>query len=346
MSKKTNQVVSLLEDFFTDYLPNVKGLSKNTITAYQYAFQLLFRYLLVEKDIAPEKVTFDDLSGNTIESFLLYLENGRGCSIKTRNLRRAAIVSFSKFASRKSFAVALPLYSSVSQIPKKKEPKKIGFKHFSKEEITILLKMPDVSRTIGQRDVTLLSLLYASGARAQEICDITLGDISLGSPTKVRLTGKGNKLRVVTIPDNCTAILKEFLRSRNLDHLSEATKHRHLFSSQTHEHMTIACVEGIVKKYVAKAKEQNPYLFRESSYSPHSFRHSIAVHMLEAGDSLVAIKAFLGHSSIATTCIYATVTPELANKYLDERGKPLQDAYPANDPPPLSLAMPFLFRKQ
>lgn len=344
MSKKGNQVVLLLGSFFTDYLPNVKGLSENTIIAYQYAFQLLFGYLLDEKNLSPEKVTFDDLSANTIEDFLFYLENERGCSVKTRNLRRAAIVSFAKFASGKSFAASLPLYSSISQVPKKREPKKLGFKHFLKEEVTILLTIPDTSRTIGQRDVTLLSLLYASGARAQELCDITLGDITLGSPTKIRLTGKGNKFRVITIPNNCTAILKEFLRSRNFDLLSVATKNRHLFSSQTREHMTIACVEGIVKKYLKIAKEQNPHLFREDSYSPHSFRHSIAVHMLEAGDSLVAIKAFLGHSSIATTCIYAAVTPELANKYLDERGKPLQDVRSTNDSP-LSLAMPFLFKK-
>ncbi|MCD8501486.1 MAG: site-specific integrase [Bacillaceae bacterium] len=346
MSKKTNEVVLLLEDFFTDYLPNVKGLSKNSITAYQYAFQLLFRYLLDEKGLRPDKVTFEALSRETIEDFLLYLEDERGCSIKTRNLRRAAIFSFARFASKKSFSAALPFYSGISQVPKKREPKKIGFKHFSKEEITTLLKMQDTSRLIGQRDVTLLSLLYASGARAQELCDIKLDDITLGSPTKVRLTGKGSKSRVVTIPDNCTAILKEYLRSRKLDLSSVVTKDRHLFSSQTREHMTIACVEGVVKKYVTKAKEENPHLFRENSYSPHSFRHSIAVHMLEAGDSLVAIKAFLGHSSIATTCIYATVTPELANKYLDERGKPLQDVASTNNPPPLSLAMPFLFRKQ
>jgi len=346
MSKKYGEVLLMLEDFFTNYLTDVKGLSDNSITAYQYAFQLLFQYLLSERGLQPDKVTFQDLSGDTIESFLLYLENERACSVKTRNLRRAAIVSFAKFASKRSFSAALPFYTSVAKVPKKREPKKLGFKHFSKEEVAILLKMQDTSRLIGQRDVTLLSLLYATGARAQELCDITLDDITLGSPTRIRLTGKGNKSRVVTIPDNCTAILKEYLRVRNLDLLSSATRDRHLFSSQTHEHMSISCVEGIVKKYVIKAKEQNPQLFKENSYSPHTFRHSIAVHMLEAGDSLVAIKAFLGHSTIATTCIYATVTPELANRYLDERGKPLQDISTINTPPPLSLAMPFLFRKK
>ena len=88
--------------------------------------------------------------------------------------------------------------------------------------------------------------------------------------------------------------------------------------------MTPSCVEEIVKKYIVKAKAAWPTLFKRKSYSPHSFRHSIAVHMLECGESLVVIKAFLGHESIETTTIYAEVTPELANKYLNERGKPLE----------------------
>ena len=347
MSKKTNEVVTLLDEFVTEYLPNVRGLSENSITAYRYAFQLLFQYLQDVKDLPPEKVTFESLSEGTIKDFLLSLERDRGCSVQTRNLRRAAIVTFAKFTAKKSFSSALPFHSGVTQIPKKKEPKTIGFngKHFSAEEIAILLKLPDISRTIGQRDMTLLSLLYATGARAQELCDITLDSITLGSPTKVRLTGKGNKSRVVTIPDNCTKILKEYLRSREFDLTPENTKSRHLFSSQTNEHMSIACIEEIVKKYVAKAKEQHTRLFKEERYSPHSFRHSIAVHMLEAGDSLVAIKAFLGHATVATTCIYATITPELANRYLDERGRPLQDVSTDNKPQPLPMAMPFLYRR-
>lgn len=147
----------------------------------------------------------------------------------------------------------------------------------------------------------------------------------------------------MTIPDTCTSILKEYLRSRNLDVTSADAKTRHLFSSQTNEHMSIACVEEIVKKYITKAKKLHSLLFNEKSYSPHSFRHSVAIHMLEAGDSLVAIKAFLGHASVATTCEYAKLTPELASKYLDERGKPLPNLGIGNLQP-LAEAMPFLYR--
>lgn len=345
MKRKTCEVISLLEEFFTDYLPHVKGLQKNSITSYQYAFQLLFRYLEEIKGLTPEKVTFEDLGGKTIEEFLFYLEQERGCSVRTRNLRRAAIVAFAKFASKRAFSAALPFYSEAINLPKKRMPKTTDFKHFTKEEIAILLKLPNTSRDIGQRDLTILSLLYASGARAQELCDITLGSITLGSPTRIRLTGKGPKTRMITIPDTCTAILKEYLRSRNFDVDAVETRDRHLFSSQTNEHMSISCVEEIVKKYVTQAKRQYPQLFKERNYTPHSFRHSIAVHMLEAGESLVAIKAFLGHASIASTAIYAQVTPELASKYLNERGKPLKDISPRVPSYPLPQAMPFLYRR-
>ncbi len=345
MNKKSDGVIPLLEEFISHYLPEVKGLRENSITSYRYAFQLLFRYLDEAKGLPPTKVTFEDLGGKTIEEFLLYLEKERGSSVQTRNLRRAAIVTFAKFASKRAFSATLPFYAAVTSLPKKRVMQKCPeFKHFTKEEIAILLKLPNPSRTIGQRDMTILSVLYASGARAQELCDITLKDITLGSPTKIRLTGKGPKMRLITIPDTCTAILKEFLRSRNLDITSNAMKDRHLFSSQTNEHMSISCVEELVKKYVTQAKEQYPQFFNEANYTPHSFRHSIAVHMLEMGESLVAIKAFLGHASIESTAIYAKVTPELASKYLNERGKPLKEVTSRVRDYPLPLAMPFLYR--
>lgn len=342
--KKKNDLIPLLNNFFSDYLPNVKGLSENSIIAYQYAFQLLFTYLSEKKGLQPEDVTFGILSNDMLEGFLAYLEQERSCSIKTRNLRRAAILSFAKYASKRAFASSLTFYATMTEIPKKREPKKIGYKHLTQEEAAILLKTPDSTKNIGQRDITLLSLLYATGARAQELCDITIGDIVIGSPTRVKLTGKGEKSRIVTIPDTCTAILKEYLRIRYIDVNVANAKSRHLFSSQTNEHMTITCVEEIVKKYVDEAKKRNPTLFREEKYTPHSFRHSIAVHRLEAGESLVAIKAFLGHASVSTTAVYAQVTPELASKYLDARGKPLKEAELPIIPQPLALELPFLYR--
>lgn len=151
-------------------------------------------------------------------------------------------------------------------------------------------------------------------------------------------------LRIVTIPQNCTVLLKGYMKSRGFCSNDPGIQNRHLFSSRTNEHMSISCVEGIVRKYLVACRQEHPDKFLEKGYSPHSFRHSIAVHMLEAGDSLVTIKAFLGHASIVTTTIYAQVTPELANKYLDERGKPIPEKNVEASPKPLAQALPFLYK--
>jgi site-specific recombinase XerD len=276
------------------------------------------------KGVPPEKVTFSNLTNGVVLEYLAWIEAVRGCSAITRNHRRTAIVSFAKYAVKKAFKEALAFYSEIADIPRKKTPKGKDTKYFTKEEIACLLNLPDTTKRIGRRDVVLLSVLYASGARVQELCDLTLNDINFGITTTLRFVGKGNKARRVVIPQNCALLLKKYLNSRQLDVSDINLRKKYVFSSQLHEKMTISCIEEIVKKYVAKAKTIYPTLFKRKSYSPHCFRHSIAVHMLECGESLVVIKAFLGHASIETTTIYAEVTPELANKYLRERGKALE----------------------
>ena len=121
------------------------------------------------------------------------------------------------------------------------------------------------------------------------------------------------------IPNECADLLRVHFKQAGLFY---GDKNRHVFSSQRNEHMTISCVEEVVSKYVNMAKKLHPGLFQQKAYTPHAFRHTIAVDMLACGCSLPAIKAFLGHSSIQSTMIYATVTSDQANKILRERGLP------------------------
>lgn len=340
---KNNILLETLSDFFTFYLPDTKGVSENTIISYQYAFQLLFEFLEAEKGLSPDRVVFKSLMSDTISEFLSWLQTERGCSASTRNQRRAAIASFAKYAAKKNLAETLPFYTEISKVPKKKMSKTPDFKYFTKDEIAILMSMPNTKTPLGKRDAVLLSVLYASGARAQELCDLKVNDIYFGENTNLKLLGKGKKPRMVTIPDNCASLHRGYLTYRNLNVKNATDRLSHVFSSQTHEKMSTSCVTEIVKKYVEKAKEQHHGLYRSSNYSPHSFRHSIAVHMLECGESLVVIKAFLGHVSIATTAHYTSVTPELANKYLRERGKPIEAVNMDNQSNP-RVILPFLNR--
>lgn len=319
--KRGMEFITLLAEFFDSYLPDTKGVSENTIRSYKAALRLFFTFLEEEKGIHPEKVTFSILDSGMIDEFLSWLENTRGCSKQTRNQRLAALSSFAKFAMRRDVVSAGAFSSCVLGTERKRVPKGNGddVVFFLPEEMRILLSLPNRQTICGRRDVVIMSFLYASGARAQELCDLTVNDVTFGLETRVRLVGKGSKARRIVIPNECADLLKVHFKQAGL---MNGGKNRHVFSSQRNEHMTISCVEEIVSKYVTMAKELHPDLFRKKAYTPHAFRHTVAVDMLACGCSLPAIKAFLGHSSIQSTMIYATVTSEQANKVLRERGLP------------------------
>lgn len=313
---KKNNLQPALQQFFEEYLPSTKGVSSNTIRSYCYTFRLLLQFLFEQHGIFPSKADFCDLENDTIPEFLKWLEQTRNCSAATRNQRLAAIRSFSKFAAHYCFQPSLAFGTSVSALPRKKAVKK-AMAYMTKEEMSIVLSLPRNNTLAEKRDRVLLSVLYASGARAQELCDLRVGDVRFEKgKAHLHLNGKGKKARIVVIPEDCTALLVQYMKRNHL--LNCTNSDRYLFSSQTHEHMTISCVEGIVKKYIKQAKVLHPELFRENSYTPHSFRHSVAVHMLEAGIPLPVIKNFLGHSSLETTMVYATISQELRDKYLVE----------------------------
>jgi site-specific recombinase XerD len=154
-----------------------------------------------------------------------------------------------------------------------------------------------------------------SGTRAQEICDLTVRDVQFQSDvSKLTICGKGNKIRRINIAKPAADLLKEYLNHRGI----QSNFDRHIFSSQTHEHMTNSCVAAIFKKYVTLGKEQHPSMFREKRYSAHTMRHTTATHMLEAGVPIMAIKNFLGHASVTTTERYAELTQATVNKHIRE----------------------------
>lgn len=311
---KPSKFLELLDSFITNYMPCSVGASANTVTSYKYAFRLLLEFMYSKKGIPADKITFEKLDFDTMTEFLDWIEKERGCSASTKNQRLSAIISFSEYAQNRNFDAASVFRSGVIKIPMKKAQKKQRAV-LSVQEVSILLRLPDDSKKIGLRDKVLLSLMYASGARAQEICDLTVGNIQFNMKgVTLNIKGKGGKSRRIGIPDNGAKMLQKYISYRRLG----SNPDKHVFSSQTHEHMTISCIEGVFKKYVRQAKVENPTLFREDSYPPHSMRHSTASHMLEAGVPIVVIKNFLGHASLQTTQIYAELSQSTVDKHLKE----------------------------
>ena len=310
--KRASLFLSLLESYFGTYLPTAKGLSPATIKSYKTAFRVLLEFLYSEKGINSGEIRFEDLTSEVITEFLVWLEADRKCSISTRNHRLSVLNAFSEYAQNRDFEAVSVFRASLLKIPQKKG---IAAKrsYFTREEIKLLLSFPNVKTAIGKRDQTLLCFMYASGARAQEVCDLTVADVKFFSDrATVKLLGKGRKVRTISIPADAAAILKSYLEYRKI----EKKYDRHIFSSQTHEKMSVSCIEEIFFKYIEKGKTEYPEHFREKSYTPHSMRHTTATHMLDAGVPLIVVKNFLGHASIQTTQIYAEISQRTADREL------------------------------
>lgn len=311
MKRKKDTFLNLLEYYFSTYLPIAKGLSESTITSYKATFRIFMEYMYSVKTVSADQITFDLLDQQLITEFLDWLESERKCSISTRNQRLSAITAFAVYAQNRNFEAASVFRNSVLKVPKKRSPRK-GRNSFTREEVKILFELPDPATAIGLRDKTLLCFMYASGMRAQEICELTVGDIQFHSDRAgINVHGKGQKIRRIGIPADAAKMLKKYIEYRNIQNESI----RHVFSSQTHEKMSVSCIEEIYAKYISKAKKENPSLFC-NSYTPHSMRHTTATHMLEAGVPIMVVKNFLGHVSLQTTQIYIEVTQDTMNRQL------------------------------
>ena len=163
--------MEILQDFFDSHMPYSAGFSTNTIQSYKYAFRLLIEYLYTEKEIPADKITFKLLDYTVISDYLRWLEEDRKCSVSTRNQRLAALSSF----QNRDFEAAAIFMSSLKRLPKKKQKVKLRT-IFTLDEVSVLLRLPDDKKSTGMRDKVLLNVMYASGARAQEICDLRADD--------------------------------------------------------------------------------------------------------------------------------------------------------------------------
>lgn len=308
-----------LTGFLSDYLTVQKNVSPNTIKSYRDTFKLLLQFCL-EEGTPIEKVTMESLSDERILRFLLWIEQERSCSITTRNLRLTAIHSFFRYAQLES-PQSLYHYQKVLAIPLKKKHQTV-VEHLSPDGIRILLEQPDKTTAKGRRDLTLLSTLYDSGARVQEIIDLVVRDFTSGTSPVLVLTGKGNKTRRVPVMKNTASLLERYISENRLDppHKSEYP----LFYNSQHNKLTKEGVAYVVGKYANAAHEVS--LVVPQKVKCHMLRHSKAVHLLQAGVNLIYIRDFLGHSDIKTTEVYIKADTELKRKALENAYPDLVDS--------------------
>jgi site-specific recombinase XerD len=302
-----------LTDFLMKYLINEQGASQNTIKSYRDTFVQFISYMEMVKGVKVQKLTLSSITHESVLSFLDWIQTNKKCSITTRNNRLAAIHSFFRYVQY-HFPDNLYEFQRILSIKIKKHTKKhINF--LTLDGIRLLLSQPNTSSPKGRRDLALLSLMYDTGARVQEIADISVNDIHLETPYTVRITGKGRKVRIVPLVEEQTKILRNYMMESEL--LLPQNRQNPLFFNNWNEPLTRGGISHILLKYVCKARECDSSLIPDN-ISCHSLRHSKAMHLLQAGVNLVYIRDILGHVSIQTTEVYARADSKLKREAIEK----------------------------
>ncbi len=317
---KPTDFAKYLTEFLSDYLPHQKNVSKNTIRSYRDTFKLLITYCQEIKDIPSERITLTNLSSEWVTGFLEWLEVNRKCSISTRNQRLAALHSFFRYVQAEEPA-GMFHFQKITAIPIKKA-KKTVVEYLAPEAIKLLLEQPDKHTPQGRRDLTLISILYDSGARVQELIDMRVCDVTLQAPAVLTLTGKGNKTRRVPIMKNTASLLQNYLLENKLD--KPWRNEQPLFTNNQHHKLTRKGVTYILSKYVEPARKISSLL--PAKVTNHMLRHSKAMHLLQAGVNLIYIRDFLGHVDLKTTEIYARADTEMKRKVIENAYPELVDS--------------------
>lgn len=309
---KTTDFSRYLTNFLTVFLPGEKGASENTIISYRDTFVLFLTFYKERYNMSAEKIHLKIITKTSIVEFLNWLESERKNSISTRNVRLAAIHSFFKYLQYQN-PEFLYNWQQILSIPVKKTMKPI-INYLTVDGIKALLSEPDISTRSGRRDLALLSLMYSSGARVQELIDLTPSMIRLDDPCTIKLIGKGQKARIVPLMNKQLIHLQTYMKENQL--LEIYANQYPLFCNKRKEKLTRAGVTYILKKYVNQVRQNSPHLMPEN-ISCHSIRHSLAMHMLQSGVNLVYIRDILGHSSVQVTEIYAKVDSKQKREVLE-----------------------------
>ena len=302
-----------ISDFLIKHLPAERGLSHNTIASYKITFILLITFMEKQKKITVQKLMLKDLNKACIIQFLDWLQTERKCSDSTRNVRLAGLHSFFNYLQYEA-PEYLNEWQSILSIRVKKA-KKETINYITVDGLRLLLHQPDQSAKKGLRDLVMLALMYDSGARVQEIIDLTPSSVRLNKPYTIKLTGKGNKSRIVPLMEQEVVHLKWYMTKNKL-HEQQANLYP-LFYNSRKEKLTRAGVSHILNHYATMARNKNASLIPDK-ISCHSLRHSKAMHLLQAGVNLVYIRDILGHVSVQTTEIYARVDSQQKREAIEK----------------------------
>jgi integrase/recombinase XerD len=312
-SSRSRQFSALLQEFFCRHLRSERNVSPRTVVAYRDCFRLLFRYVQERLHRRPSDLCIADLDASTVLAFLNHLEKDRHNCIRSRNTRLAAIRTFFQYAAP-SCPESLPTIQRVLAIPRKRFNRPcLGF--LSQSEIQAIIDAPNPSTWSGQRDRVMWATLYNTGARVSEIIALRLSDLVLDGSAQLVLHGKGRKERVIPLWKSTVAQLKQWLRKIGNDPSG------HVFPNVFGRGLTRSGVEHRLRLAVAQASNRNPTLCKRH-ISPHTLRHTTAMHLLQSGVDLSVIALWLGHENPITTHMYLAGDIETKKQALEALQEP------------------------
>lgn len=285
----------LLQRFFLQRLIQQQRVSQRTVTSYRDAFRLLLRFAEQQLGRPVSELQLSDLDVNLVLGFLDHLEVQRHNCIRSRNARLAAIRAFLQYCALQE-PTALPQIQRILAIPMKRfDHPVVGF--LSRDEMQAVLNSPDTSTWSGQRDQALLTMLYNTGARVSEIITVKRTDVEDENCRAVNLHGKGRKERLMPLWKQTAALLRGWMKRIPSD------PQQPLFPNRFGKLISRSGVEKRLQVAVKLACRGCPSL-RDKTISPHTVRHTTAMHLLQSGVDIAVIALWLGHESVGTTHQY------------------------------------------
>jgi site-specific recombinase XerD len=260
-----------------------------------------------------QNISLDDLGRDTVLAFLDYLEKDRRNSASTRNARLAALHSFFRFVVQED-PMSIHVCQRVLSIPYKRTTAR-AVTCLDREDVEYILGFIDRGDPIGRRDAALLQFLYNTGARAQEVVDLHLTSIRLSTPAQVLIMGKGRKERLCPLWPETASLIKDMLKDRNV----ERHENIPLFLNAVGRPLTRFGLRHIVRMRVALAACTRPSLTTKK-VTPHTFRHTTALHLIQSGVEINVVRSWLGHASIETTHAYVEIDMQMKTEALEACG--------------------------
>lgn len=287
---------TLVQRFFVDRLRQQRALSPSTVAAYRDTFRLLLAFAQKKIGRAPTDLALADLDASLILGFLDHLERDRKNSVRSRNARLSAIRSFLKYAAHQDLSALATIEHSLAIPQKRHDTAVLGF--LTRPEMDAIIAAPDRGTWIGQRDGALFTVLYNTGARVSEVIGLRVGDVVLDVSPVAHLHGKGRKRRSVPLWKATAATVRQWVRR-----LPKASDADFLFPNSAGGKLSRSSVTQRLALAVEHAARQHP-LLAQRTISPHTIRHTTAMHLLQAGVDITVIALWLGHESPTTTHIY------------------------------------------